>query len=59
MTEQFVDLNPISATIHRGCMGLPQELTNHIVDMLYDNILALSACSLTCRAMFALDTSFT
>jgi hypothetical protein len=34
-------------------MGLPQELVDHIMDMLYDDLRALKACSLTCRAMFA------
>src|ERR1700753_3862742 len=34
-------------------MGLPQELVDHVMDMLYDNIPALKACSLTCKAMFA------
>lgn len=36
-----------------GCMGLPQELVDFIVEMLYDDIRALKACSLTCKAMFA------
>ena len=48
-----VDLDRICATIHHGCMGLPQELVDHIMDMLQDNIPALQACSLTCKAMFA------
>ena len=34
-------------------MGLPQELVDHVMDMLRDNIPALKACSLTCKAMFA------
>ena len=34
-------------------MGLPQELVDHVMDMLYDNTRALKACSLTCKAMFA------
>lgn len=34
-------------------MGLPQELVDYIVEMLYDDIRALKACSLTCKAMFA------
>ena len=34
-------------------MGLPQELINHIVNMIYDDLPALKACSLTCKAMFA------
>jgi hypothetical protein len=34
-------------------MGLPQELVDHIVEMLYDDICALKACSLTCKTMFA------
>ena len=34
-------------------MGLPQELVGHVMDMLCDDILALKACSLTCKAMFA------
>jgi hypothetical protein len=48
-----VDLNLIVAVIHHGCMGLPQELVDRIMDMLRDNIRALKACSLTCKAMFA------
>ena len=48
-----VDLGVISATIHHGCMGLPQELINEIVDILHDDLRALKACSLTCKAMFA------
>ena len=34
-------------------MGLPQELVDHVMYMLCDNIPALKACSLTCKAMFA------
>ena len=34
-------------------MGLPQEIVDLIMDMLYDNIRALKVCSLTCKAMFA------
>ena len=34
-------------------MGLPQELVDHIMNMLYDDIPALKASSLTCKAMFA------
>ena len=34
-------------------MGLPQELVDHTMDMLHDDIPALKACSLTCKAMFA------
>ena len=34
-------------------MGLPQELVDQIVDMLRDDLRALKACSLTCKAMFA------
>ena len=34
-------------------MGLPQEIVDHTMDMLRDNIPALKACSLTCKAMFA------
>ena len=39
--------------IHRGCMGLPQELVDHIIATLHDDLPALKACSLTCKAMFA------
>jgi hypothetical protein len=53
-TEQPVGLNLISATIRHGCMGLPQDLVGHIVDTLHDDLSALKACSLTCKAMFAL-----
>jgi len=34
-------------------MGLPQEVVEHIMDMLQGNGKALKACSLTCKAMFA------
>lgn len=47
------DLGRISAAIHHGCMGLPQELINYIMDMLHGDLCALKACSLTCKAMFA------
>ena len=50
---QAPDLGQISAAIHHGCMGLPQELVDYIMEMLYDDICALKACSLTCKAMFA------
>lgn len=52
-TKEHVDLNLISAAIHHGCMGLPQELVDNIMDMLHDDLQALSACSLACKAMFA------
>ncbi|KAF9781818.1 hypothetical protein BJ322DRAFT_1078578 [Thelephora terrestris] len=51
--HEFVDLDSISATIHCGCMSLPQELVDHIIDTLHDDLLALKACSLTCKSMFA------
>lgn len=53
VAEEPVDLSPISAAIHHGCMGLPQELVDHIMDMLQNDLRALEACSLTCKAMFA------
>ena len=34
-------------------MDLPQELVDYIMDMFYDDIRTLKACSLTCKAMFA------
>jgi hypothetical protein len=34
-------------------MGLPQELVEHIIDTLQEDLPALKACSLTCKAMFA------
>ena len=51
--EQPVHLSLISAAIHYGCMSLPQELVCHVTDMLRHDLLALKACSLTCKAMFA------
>ena len=33
-------------------MGLPQELIDKIMDMLHNDVRALKACSLTCKAMF-------
>lgn len=53
VAEQRVGLFQISSTVHHGCMGLPQELVNCIADILHDDIHALKACSLTCKAMFA------
>ena len=34
-------------------MGLSQELVDHIIATLHDDLPALKACSLTCKAMFA------
>jgi len=53
VVEQPVDLGQLSAAVHRGCMGLPQELVDHTMEMLHDDLRALKACSLTCKAMFA------
>ncbi|KAF9781819.1 hypothetical protein BJ322DRAFT_247491 [Thelephora terrestris] len=53
VARQPVYIDLISATIHRGCMGLPQELVDHVIDMLHDDLPALKSCSLTCKAMFA------
>lgn len=53
MITKPVDLSLISAEVHHGCMGLPQELVDHIMDMLHDDPNTLNACSLTCKAMFA------
>lgn len=48
-----VDLDLIFALIHHGCMSLPQELVDHVIGVLYDDLLSLKACSLTCKSMFA------
>ena len=48
-----VNLNAIAATNYHRCLGLPQELIDHILDMLRDDFRSLKACSLTCKAMFA------
>lgn len=32
-------------------MGLPQELVDHIMDMFYNDLSTLKACSLTCKTM--------
>ena len=55
MEEPPVDLLGvlISTAIHQGCMGLPQEIVDRMVDILRDDLQALKACSLTCKAMFA------
>lgn len=42
--EQPVDLGLISAAIHYDCMGLPQELVDHIMEMLHYDLRALNAC---------------
>ena len=34
-------------------MGLPQEIVDRIIDTLQNDMTALKACSLTCKAMFA------
>ena len=51
--EQPVDLLQISSAVHRGCVGLPQELIDHIMNILHDDLRTLKACSLTCKAMFS------
>ena len=48
-----IDLGPITAKVHGGCMGLPQEVVEHVMAMLQDDGDALKACSLTCKSMFA------
>ncbi|KAF9781737.1 hypothetical protein BJ322DRAFT_241742 [Thelephora terrestris] len=53
-----VDLNRICAAIQYGCMGLPRELVDYITSMLRDDFRALTACSLTCKAMFASTRPF-
>lgn len=53
MADESIDLHSISAAIHHGCMRLPQELVNHIMEMLHDDLRALKASSSTCKAMFA------
>jgi hypothetical protein len=50
--QKPVDLSLISSGVHYGCMGLPQELVDHIMDMLRGDFRTLTACSLTCKAMF-------
>lgn len=51
--QTTIDLGLITAKVYRGCMGLPQEVVERIMDMLRDDRRALKACSLTCKAMFA------
>jgi len=51
--EDLANLDPICAAVHCGCMGLPQELVDHIMERLHDDLRALKACSLTCKSMFA------
>ncbi|KAF9781713.1 hypothetical protein BJ322DRAFT_240217 [Thelephora terrestris] len=53
VVAQPVGLDLISAGAHGGCMGLPQELLDCIMDMLCDDLRTLKACSLTCKALFA------
>ena len=45
-----MDLGAI--TITKTWKGLPQEVVDHIVFMLRDDLKSLKACSLTCKAMF-------
>lgn len=51
--EQLSGLTQISFAAHHGCMGLPQELIDYIMDILHDDLQTLKASSLTCKAMFA------
>ena len=46
----LLDLGAI--TITETWKGLPQEIVNHVVFMLRDDLKSLKACSLTCKAMF-------
>ena len=46
-------LDRVTATFHPGCMGLPQELIEYIMDILQDDVVALKACSLACKSMYA------
>ena len=48
-----VDLGSVAAKVYGGCMGLPQEAVDRIMDILQDDRRTLKACSLTCKAMFA------
>lgn len=45
-------LDPTTVTISEKWKDLPQELIDHIVLMLGDDLKSLKACSLTCEAMF-------
>ena len=40
--------------MYHGPICLSQELVDHIINMLSDDLQALKACSLTCKGMFAL-----
>lgn len=48
--EPSLDLGTI--TITETWKGLPQEIVDHIVFMLRNDLESLKACSLTCKAMF-------
>ena len=48
--EPFLDLNAI--TIAGTWKDLPQEIVDHIVFVLRNDLKSLKACSLTCKAMF-------
>lgn len=52
-TSYPVDLGLICAAEHTGCMGLPQELIDCIIDLVRNDCQTLKACSLTCKSMFA------
>ena len=53
LSQKPINLDSICVAVNHGCMGLPQELVDHIMDMLYVDLQALKACSLTCKAMFS------
>lgn len=44
VVEQPVDLDLIPAAVHHNCMGLPQELVDHIMEMLHYDHRSLEAC---------------
>ena len=53
LSQKPINLDSICVAVNHGCMGLPQELVDHVIRMLHDDLPALKACSLTCKAMFA------
>ena len=49
--EPFLDLSTM--TVPGTWRDLPQEIVDHIISMLGNDLKLLKACSLTCKAMFA------
>jgi len=53
ISSQNPNLDEVAATLYPGRMGIPQELVGRIMEILQDDIVTLTACSLTCKSIYA------